>query len=139
MATINEIFSKLNVNVEINSTREIYKKSIFAGLNENDLKKARRKIRKIAFALANDVILNNKEKSINQFIEFYQQIYAVNDYSLASVCSENTRKEKCEIFANCLQICKDYRKDYQNNQEQTTTTTTATTTAKPKRTTNKAK
>lgn len=130
MATINEIFSKLNVNVEINSTREIYKKSLFAGLNENDLKKARRKIRKIAFAFANDVVLSKTEKSINQFIEFYQQIYAVNDYSLASVCSENTRNEKRETYANCLQICKDYLQK-QNNQEQTTT-------AKPKRT-NKAK
>lgn len=131
MATINEIFSKLNVNVEINSTREIYKKSLFAGLNENDLKKARRKIRKIAFAFANDVVLSKTEKSINQFIEFYQQIYTVNDYSLASVCSENTRNEKRETYANCLQICKDYLQK-QNNQEQTTTT------AKPKRT-NKAK
>ena len=117
MATINEIFSKLNVNVEINSTREIYKKSLFAGLNANDLKKARRKIRKIAFAFANDVVLSKTEKSINQFIEFYQQIYAVNDYSLASVCSENTRNEKRETYANCLQICKDYLQK-QNNQEQ---------------------
>lgn len=129
MATINEIFSKLNVNVEINSTREIYKKSLFAGLNENDLKKARRKIRKIAFAFANDVVLSKTEKSINQFIEFYQQIYTVNDYSLASVCSENTRNEKRETYANCLQICKDYLQK-QNNQEQKRQT------AKPKRTNN---
>ena len=64
MATLNEIFSKLNVNVEINSTREIYKKNLFTGLNENDLKKARRKIRKIAFAFANDVVLSKTEKSI---------------------------------------------------------------------------
>lgn len=129
MATINEIFSKLNVNVEINSTREIYKKSLFASLNENDLKKARRKIRKIAFAFANDVVLSKTEKSINQFIEFYQQIYAVNDYSLASVCSENTRNEKRETYANCLQICKDYLQK-QNNQEQKQQI------AKPKRTNN---
>lgn len=128
MATLNEIFSKLNVNVEINSTREIYKKELFTGLNENDLKKARRKIRKIAFAFANDVVLSKTEKSINQFIEFYQQVYAVNDYSLASVCSENTRNEKRETYANCLQICKDYLQK-SNNQEQ----------AKPKRTTNKTK
>ena len=126
MATINEIFSKLNVNVEINSTRKIYKKSLFAGLNENDLKKVRRKIRKISFAFANEVILSKTEKSINQFIEFYQQIYAVNDYSLASVCSENTRNEKRETYANCLQICKDYLQK-QNNQEQKQQT------AKPKR------
>lgn len=128
MATLNEIFSKLNVNVEINSTREIYKKELFTGLNENDLKKARRKIRKIAFAFANDVVLSKTEKSINQFIEFYQQVYAVNDYSLASVCSENTKNEKRETYANCLQICKDYLQK-SNNQEQ----------AKPKRTTNKTK
>lgn len=132
MATINEIFSKLNVNVEINSTREIYKKNLFAGLNENDLKKARRKIRKIAFAFANDVVLSKTEKSINQFIEFYQQIYAVNDYSLASVCSENTRNEKRETYANCLQICKDYLQK-QNNQEQKQQT------AKPKRINNNKK
>ena len=129
MATINEIFSKLNVNVEINSTREIYKKNLFAGLNENDLKKARRKIRKIAFAFANDVVLSKTEKSINQFIDFYQQTYAVNNYSLASVCSENTRNEKRETYANCLQICKDYLQK-QNNQEQKQQT------AKPKRTNN---
>lgn len=129
MATLNEIFSKLNVNVEINSTREIYKKNLFTGLNENDLKKARRKIRKIAFAFANDVVLSKTEKSINQFIDFYQQIYAVNDYSIASVCSENTRQEKRDTYINCLQICKDYLQKKQNNQEQTTT-------AKPKHTNN---
>lgn len=124
MATLNEIFSKLNVNV--NSNREIYKKELFTGLNENDLKKARRKLRKLAFAFANDVVLSKTEKSINQFIEFYQQIYAVNDYSLASVCSENTRQEKRDTYINCLQICKDYLQK-QNNQEQKQQT------AKPKR------
>lgn len=128
MATLNELFSKLNVSIEINSTREIYKKELFTGLNENDLKKARRKIRKIAFAFANDVVLSKTEKSINQFIEFYQQVYAINDYSLTSICSENTRNEKRETYANCLQICKDYLQK-SNNQEQ----------AKPKRTTNKTK
>lgn len=128
MATLNEIFSKLNVNVNVNSNREIYKKELFTGLNENDLKKARRKIRKIAFAFANDVVLSKTEKSIDQFIDFYQQVYAINDYSLASVCSENTRNEKRETYANCLQICKDYLQK-SNNQEQ----------AKPKCTTNKTK
>lgn len=117
MATINEIFSKLNVNVEINSTREIYKKNLFTGLSENDLKKARRKIRKIAFAFANDVVLSKTEKSINQFIDFYQQIYAVNDYSLTSICSENTRQEKRETYASCLDICKQYLQ-ISNNQKQ---------------------
>lgn len=117
MATLNEIFSKLNVNVNVNSNREIYKKEIFAGLNENDLKKARRKIRKIAFAFASEVVLSKTEKSINSFIEFYKQVYAVNDYSLASICSENTRNEKRETYANCLQICKDYLQK-SNNQEQ---------------------
>lgn len=122
MATLNEIFSKLNVNVEINSIREIYKKELFAGLNENDLKKARRKIRKIAFAFANEVVLSKTEKSINEFIDFYKQVYAVNDYSLASICSENTRNEKRDTYANCLQICKDYLQK-SNNQEQKQQTT----------------
>lgn len=122
MATLNEIFSKLNVNVNVNSNREIYKKELFTELSENDLKKARRKLRKLAFAFANDVVLSKTEKSINQFIDFYQQIYAVNDYSIASVCSENTRQEKRDTYINCLQICKDYLQKKQNNQEQTTTT-----------------
>ncbi len=117
MATLNEIFSKLNVNVEINSTREIYKKELFTGLNENDLKKARRKLRKIAFAFASDVVLSKTEKSINQFIDFYQQVYAVNDYSLASICSENTRQEKRETYTSCLDICKQYLQK-SNNQGQ---------------------
>ena len=130
MATLNEIFSKLNVNVNVNSNREIYKKELFTGLIENDLKKARRKLRKIAFAFANDVVLSKTEKSINQFIDFYQQIYAINDYSLASICSENTRQEKRDTYMNCLQICKNHLQKKQDNQEQTTTT------AKPKRTNN---
>ena len=122
MATLNEIFSKLNVNVEINSTREIYKKELFTGLNESDLKKARRKIRKIAFAFASEVVLSKTEKSINEFIDFYQQFYAINDYSISSVCNENTRNEKRETYANCLQICKDYLQK-SNNQEQKQQTT----------------
>jgi hypothetical protein len=122
MATLNEIFSKLNVNVEINSAREIYKKELFTGLNENDLKKARRKLRKIAFAFASEVVLSKTEKSINEFIDFYQQVYAINDYSVSSVCSENTRNEKRDTYANCLQICKDYLQK-SNNQEQKQQTT----------------
>lgn len=121
MATLNEIFSNLNVNV-VNSNREIYKKELFTGLNENDLKKARRKLRKIAFAFASDVVLSKTEKSIKAFVEFYKQIYALNDYSLASICSENTRQEKRETYANCLQICKDYLQK-SNNQEQKLQTT----------------
>lgn len=122
MATLNEIFSKLNVKVDLTSTREIYKKELFAGLNENDLKKARRKIRKIAFAFASEVVLSKTEKSINEFIDFYQQVYAINDYSVASICSENTRNEKRDTYANCLQICKDYLQK-SNNQEQKQQTT----------------
>lgn len=122
MATLNEIFSKLNVKVDLTSTREIYKKELFAGFNENDLKKARRKIRKIAFAFASEVVLSKTEKSINEFIDFYKQVYAINDYSLASICSENTRQEKRETYANCLQICKDYLQK-SNNQEQKQQTT----------------
>ena len=114
--TLNEIFSKLNVNVNVNSNREIYKKELFTGLNENDLKKARRKIRKIAFAFASEVVLSKTEKAINEFIDFYKQVYAINDYSISSVCSENTRNEKRDTYANCLQICKDYLQK-SNNQE----------------------
>lgn len=122
MATLNEIFSKLNVNVNVNSSREIYKKELFTSLSENDLKKARRKIRKIAFAFASEVVLSKTEKSINEFIDFYKQVYVSNDYSLASICSENTRNEKRDTYANCLQICKDYLQK-SNNQEQKQQTT----------------
>ena len=125
MTTLNEIFSKLNVNVNVNvnSNREIYKKELFTDLNENDLKKARRKIRKIAFAFASEVVLSKTEKSIKEFIEFYKQIYAVNDYSLASICHENTRNEKRDTYANCLQICKDYLQKSNNLEEQEQQTT----------------
>lgn len=89
----------------------IYKESIFEGLNDKQKESARRKIRNYIHSIFNSIIVADKEqKKINvsklakEFSDFYKETYKVNDFSFASLASENTKDK--ETINNALAIIK---------------------------------
>ena len=56
----------------------------------------------------NELITKAEEdkKLIEGFIDFYKQVYVLNDFSFSSIASENTKEEKKEILIKGLEIVK---------------------------------
>lgn len=86
---------------------EIYKKELFEGANEKQVKSLRKKFRNVTFNFLSTIIANKADKKlINGFIDFYKQVYVLNDFSFNSIASENTKEEKKEILIKGLEIVK---------------------------------
>ena len=86
----------------------IYKASIFEGLSDKEKKASRKKIRNYVQSLLSSICTAEGEslKTLcKEFTDFYQEVYAVNDYSFASLASENTKEEtKKAITAALLKV-----------------------------------
>lgn len=85
---------------------EIYKKDLFAGANEKQIKSLRKKFRNVTFNFLSSIATNADKKLIANFVDFYKQVYVTNDFSFSSIASENTREEKKEILIKGLEIVK---------------------------------
>lgn len=85
---------------------EIYKKELFEGANEKQIKSLRKKFRNITFNFLSTIANDADKKLIEGFIDFYKQVYTLNDFSFSSIASENTKKEKKEILIKGLEIVK---------------------------------
>lgn len=85
---------------------EIYKKELFEGANEKQIKSLRKKFRNVTFNFLSTIANNSDKKLIDGFIDFYKQVYAINDFSFSSIASENTKEEKKEILIKGLEIVK---------------------------------
>lgn len=85
---------------------EIYKKELFEGANEKQIKSLRKKFRNIAFNFLSTIANNADKKLIEGFIDFYKQVYTLNDFSFNSIASENTKEEKKAILIKGLEIVK---------------------------------
>lgn len=85
---------------------EIYKKNLFLGANEKQIKSLRKKFRNVTFNFLSSIATNADKKLIEGFIEFYKQVYVINDFSFSSIASENTKEEKKEILIKGLEIVK---------------------------------
>lgn len=87
---------------------EIYKKELFEGANEKQIKSLRKKFRNITFNFLSTIAnANNADKKlIEGFIDFYKQVYVINDFSFSSIASENTKEEKKAILIKGLAIVK---------------------------------
>ena len=79
----------------------IYKESIFADLNDKEKKSARKKVRNYVHSIFESIISSNNEnkkanvtKLAKEFSDFYKETYRVNDFSFASVASENTKDKE---------------------------------------------
>lgn len=85
---------------------EIYKKELFEGANEKQIKSLRKKFRNVTFNFLSTIANNADKKLIDGFIDFYKQVYALNDFSFNSIASENTKEEKKAILLKGLEIVK---------------------------------
>lgn len=85
---------------------EIYKRELFAGANEKQIKSLRKKFRNVTFNFLSTIATNSDKKLIEGFIDFYKQVYVLNDFSFSSIASENTKEEKKEILIKGLEIVK---------------------------------
>ena len=85
---------------------EIYKKELFEGANEKQIKSLRKKFRNVTFNFLSTIANNADKKLIDGFISFYKQVYMLNDFSFNSIASENTKEEKKEILIKGLEIVK---------------------------------
>lgn len=85
---------------------EIYKKELFLGANEKQIKSLRKKFRNVTFNFLSTIANNADKKLIDGFIDFYKQVYVINDFSFSSIASENTKEEKKKILIEGLEIVK---------------------------------
>lgn len=85
---------------------EIYKKELFEGANEKQIKSLRKKFRNVTFNFLSTITNNADKKLIEGFIDFYKQVYILNDFSFNSIASENTKEEKKAILIKGLEIVK---------------------------------
>lgn len=108
MDTIFANLAKSGINISLeNSHRSVFKKEIINGMTETQAKIFRRKIRKLIIAFA-ETLCNapTNEKAKQQFNDLYTQVYAVNDYTLQSICSENMKEVNKKILQKALEIAK---------------------------------
>lgn len=89
---------------------DIYKEEIFSDLSDKEKKVARKKFRNTILSLSESLTQEKDkirlEKLKKAFLDFYKQVYKVNDFSLSSVCSENMKETNKEILKKALQIVK---------------------------------
>lgn len=85
---------------------EIYKRELFEGANEKQIKSLRKKFRNVTFSFLSTIATNSDKKLIDGFIDFYKQVYVLNDFSFSSIASENTKEEKKVILMKGLEIVK---------------------------------
>lgn len=89
---------------------DIYKEEIFSELSDKEKKVARKKFRNTILSLSESLIQEKDktrlEKLKKAFLDFYKQVYKVNDFSLSSVCSENMKETNKDILKKALQIVK---------------------------------
>lgn len=104
---VNEILSKSRKQTESLLTtnkgtkkESIYKDSIFEGLNDKEKKSARKKVRNYVHSIFESLIKADADKKkeivkklAKEFAEFYCETYKVNDYTFASIASENTKEK----------------------------------------------
>lgn len=89
---------------------DIYKEEIFSELSDKEKKVARKKFKNTILSLSESMIQEKDktrlEKLKKAFLDFYKQVYKVNDFSLSSVCSENMKETNKDILKKALQIVK---------------------------------
>lgn len=89
---------------------DIYKEEIFSELSDKEKKIARKKFRNTILSLSESLTQEKDktrlEKLKKAFLDFYKQVYKVNDFSLSSICSENMKETNKEILKKALQIVK---------------------------------
>lgn len=108
MDTIFANLAKSGINLTLeNSHRSVFKKELINGMTDTQAKIFRRKIRKMILSFAETLVNAPTDAKVKQqFNELYKQVYAVNDYTLQSICSENMKDVNKKILQKALEIAK---------------------------------
>lgn len=85
----------------------IYKENVFEGVNKDEYKKIRKKVRNLAENFFASILSISDAKKCEtlakDFEKFYTSVYKVNNYTLESVCSANLEENKKTIFAKGIE------------------------------------
>lgn len=83
-----------NVKNSSTSKKELFKKELFAGLSENEEKRTRSKMRKIALRFCELIITTKSAKDIADFKTFFNKVYAVKfDVSAFDSLQKESKKQ----------------------------------------------
>lgn len=85
----------------------LYKKEILEQMQGKSMKNKRDKIRKMLLTFCSSVSSANEKNAKRIFVEFqkfYSEIFVVNDYSFASVCSSQRKDSEKETIAKGMDI-----------------------------------
>lgn len=102
--SVKNILDKTTKNLKTSAGRNesIYKKHIYTDIPKEKHKNLRTKLRKISENFAKTILAENDKTKlqslIKDFTEYYTEIYLINDYSVNSICSNNTEKEIKELY-----------------------------------------
>lgn len=116
MSTINDIFANLETSLLKSnsgiSKESIYQKKIFENcLSDKSKKQVRSKIRKFVDNFLESILLCKDTEKLKklclEFDKFYKSVYITNDYTLASIVSNNTNETKKINLQKMLNIVKD--------------------------------
>ena len=100
--SVKNILEKTTKNLKTNAGRNesIYKKEVFEGIENK--KNLRAKLRKIAENFSKTILIEDNQSKlkslIEDFNEFYKAFYLLNDYSVNSICSNNTDEQTKENY-----------------------------------------
>lgn len=108
MDTIFANLAKSGINLSLeNSHRSVFKKELINGMTDTQAKIFRRKIRKMIISFAETLCNAPMDvQAKKQFNELYKSVYAINDYTLQSICSENMKDVNKKILQKALEIAK---------------------------------
>ena len=87
----------------------LYKKEALESFSGKSNKNKRDKLRKMLLSFCSSVVNNennkkNAERIFVAFEKFYKDIFVVNDYSFASVCSSQRKDSEKEIISKAMNI-----------------------------------
>ena len=106
--SVKNLLEKTTKDLKTNAGRSesIYKKEIFEGVDNK--KNLRSKLRKTTENFAKTILAEtNKTKLqslIANFVEYYNGIYLINDFSVNSICSNNTDEQTKELYSKMFAI-----------------------------------
>ena len=116
MKSFNDIFNafkdevKGNLNTSLGVNQSVYKDEIFDGLTDSEKKRLRSKIRKSVISVFETLTTCTDETKIktlvNSFVAFYNETYRVNDFSVSSICNDNSKHK--DLFTKGLAIVAKY-------------------------------
>lgn len=73
---------------------EIYKKELFEGANEKQIKSLRKKFRNVTFNFLSTIANNADKKLIDGFIDFYKQVYTLMIFHLILLHQKIQKKKR---------------------------------------------